>query len=254
MTHDPRDSWLGLRRPNPQARLRLFCFPYAGGSASIYRPWSNDLAPDVEVWPVQLPGRGSRLGEPAFTRLPPLLHALADVLRPHLKRPFAFFGHSMGALIGFELARLLRRDHGVEPVHLIVSGRSAPQLAVEDLPGPELPDDRFLQELRQRYGSPQPELEDPELLELMLPTLRADVAACRHYFYTPEPPLTCPVTAFGGLLDREVDRTRLEAWREQTSSRFAVRMLPGDHFFLLTDRPLFLRALSQELYQQLKDE
>src|SRR5262249_13687929 len=122
-----RERWLACARPRPQADIRLFCFPYAGGGASVFRGWADGLPASVEVCPVQLPGRGTRFREPAFTRLPPLIEALAESLRPHLDRPFAFFGHSLGALVAFELARYLHQHQGREPVRLFVSGCGGPQ-------------------------------------------------------------------------------------------------------------------------------
>ena len=135
-------SWFAFQAPRPDARLRLFCLPYAGGGASFYRPWIERLAPDVHVHPVQLPGREARLREHAFERIEPLIASLADVLGAHLDRPFALFGHSMGALIAFELARELRRRQAPVPVRLLVSGHPAPQLPRSEstrhaLPEPE---------------------------------------------------------------------------------------------------------------------
>jgi medium-chain acyl-[acyl-carrier-protein] hydrolase len=241
------DSWIACRKPSPQARLRLFCFPYAGGGVSIFRAWSDGLPADVEVCPVQLPGRGTRLMEPPFTRLSPLIQALAEALFPLLDIPFAFFGHSLGALVSFELARQFRRERAVEPVRLFISADRAPQIPNRDPAIHSLPEREFLVELCRLNGTPRKVLEDDELRQIMLPLLRADFAVYETYGYSTEPPLNCPISAFGGLQDHRVNRGDLEAWREQTSISFSLRMFPGDHFFLNTTQASLLGALSQEL-------
>jgi len=241
------DPWVACRKPNPQARLRLFCFPYAGTGASIFRTWSDGLPADVEVCPVQFPGRGTRLMETPFTQLEPLVQALAQALVPLMDKPFAFFGHSLGALVGFELARQLRRQSGVQPVRLFVSADRAPQFPHRERPMHALPDEEFLVELRRLNGIPGKVLEEVELMRTMLPVLRADLAVCETYVYSTEPPLNCPISTFGGLQDRRVNRGDLEGWREQTSVSFSLRMFPGDHFFWHTTQPLLLQVLSQEL-------
>jgi surfactin synthase thioesterase subunit len=242
------DSWIACRQPRPQAHLRLFCFPYAGGGASIFRTWSDGLPAEVEVCPIQLPGRGTRLMEPLFTQLSPLIRALAQALLPLLDKPFAFFGHSLGAVVSFELARQLRRQYGVQPVRLFVSASRAPQLPHRGLPVHTLPEGNFLAELRRLNGTPTEVLEHEELMQIALPVLRADFAVYETYMYPTEPPLNSPISAFGGLRDRTVSQSDLEAWREQTSVSFSRQMFPGDHFFLTTTQPLLLRVLSQELH------
>ena len=242
------DSWIACRRLNPQARLRLFCFPYAGTGASIFRTWSDGLPAEVEVCPVQFPGRGTRLMEAPFTALSPLVQALAEALVPLLDKPFAFFGHSLGALVAFELARQFRRQYGVQPVRLFVSADRAPQIPRRDRPIHALPERQFLVELRRLNGTPELVLEEAEIMQIMLPVLRADFAVYETYAYSSEPPLDCLISGFGGLQDHRVSRSDLEAWRDQSSNSFSLRMFPGDHFFLNTTQPLLLDVLSQELH------
>lgn len=242
------NSWLTCLRPKPQAKLRLFCFHYAGGGALSFRSWSNSLPPTVEVCAIELPGRGSRLMERPFTRLEPLIQELTPVLLPYLNKPFAFFGHSMGALVSFELARILRKEYGLSPVHLFVSGRRAPQVPDPDPPIHTLPEREFLDELRRYNGTPESVLENAELMQLFLPTLRADFAVLETYVYTPEPLLDCPITAFGGLEDWKASCDDLEAWREQTNAEFSLQMFPGDHFFIHSAQPLLLQLLSRRLH------
>jgi medium-chain acyl-[acyl-carrier-protein] hydrolase len=236
---------------NRQASLRLFCFPYAGGGANIFRTWQDNLPPTVEVCPVQLPGREKRLLEPPFTNLRLLVEAARRALLPYLDRPFAFFGHSMGATISFELARSLYQEQNLNPVHLFVSGRRAPQLPETHALTYDLPQKEFLEELRRLKGTPAEILEHPELMELMLPLLRADFELVQTYHYLAGPPQRCPITAFGGLHDEEVSRADLEAWREQTTTAFSLHMLPGDHFFLHTAQPPLLKTLALELREDL---
>lgn len=229
--------------------MRLFCFPYAGGSALTYRHWAAQLPPSVETCLVQLPGRGSRLHETPSKQMKPLVEATARGLSVYFGKPFAFFGHSMGAIISFELARLLRREDGLEPIRLFVSGRGAPQVADSDPLTYTLPDPEFLAELRRLEGTPQEVLEHPELMQAMLPLLRADFEAIQTYSYQAEPPLNCPISAFGGLQDPSFSREDLGAWREQTTGSFSLRLFPGNHFFINIDQHLVLAAIAQELSQ-----
>lgn len=250
MTITPASNpWITCPKPNPQASLRLFCFPYAGGGAQSFRVWPDRLPPTVEVCPIELPGRGSRWMETSFIKLLPLVQAIAPALLPHLDKPFAFFGHSMGSLISFELVRLLRRDHGLSPAHLFISGCRAPQVPDSNPPIHTLPEPAFLEKLRRFNGTPEAVLENAELMKFLLPTLRADFAIIETYVYTPGSSLDCPITVFGGLQDYQVSCDRLEAWREQTSTVFSLQMLPGGHFFLRSAQSLLLQFLDRELHQ-----
>ncbi len=243
------NPWLVWPRPNPDARLRLFCFPYAGGSSTIYRNWPVKLQTDLEVIPIELPGRGSRIKEEPFNRLTPLVEAAAQAIIPHLNRPYAFFGHSMGALVSFELARYLRRHHahGLAPSHLFVSGRGAPQCDSGRLLVDTLTDAELTREMQKLNGTPPEILSNPELMALVLPVLRADFAVWDHYVYEDEKPLACPISVYGGLQDRDMTRAHINAWGEQTSAAFRVSMFPGDHFFIHADERLLLQTLAREL-------
>jgi medium-chain acyl-[acyl-carrier-protein] hydrolase len=230
-----------------RAKLRLFCFPYAGGSSQIYRNWGKALPPSVAVCPAHLPGRERRLSEKPFTRAQALVEAIAEAILPSLDKPFAFFGHSMGALISFELTRYLRRHNRPQPTHIFISGSRAPQLRDNDSPTYNLPDAEFAEELRRLNGTPSEVLEHPELMELMTPLLRADFEVCQTYHYTQERAFDCPITAFGGLNDEGVNGEMLKGWEEQTTGRFRLWMLPGDHFFVNSAQERILKILSQEL-------
>lgn len=243
-----KNPWLVKKNLNPKALVRLYCLPYAGGNAMIYRMWPEALPPDIEVVMVQLPGRGDRLKEEPYFKLEPLVEKLAGAIELPSDKPYVFFGHSMGALICFELARYLRKSGERGPKHLFVSGRSAPQLTAEDKATYDLPEDEFVQELASLNGTPNEVLENPELMRLMIPILRADFSVCQTYVYNEELPLDCSITAFGGLQDSAISREKLEAWQIHTNKSFKLRMLPGDHFFINGSRYLLIKALSQELY------
>ena len=247
MNRSPLNGWTIYPGRNPNAGLRLFCFPYAGGGATIYSTWARGLPPEVEVVAVQPPGREGRIGETPYSDLRLLVAAMHDALRPHFDRPFAFFGHSNGALMAFELARALRHEGGPMPLHLFVSGRPAPQLELEDPPIHHLPHDEFIHELRRFAGTPEEILQNAEIMELIMPLLRADFALGETYVYSGEPPLELPISAYGGVRDDEVSREQVEAWREQTTGPFRLEMFPGDHFFVNGDRALVLAALAREL-------
>jgi medium-chain acyl-[acyl-carrier-protein] hydrolase len=244
---DRTTPWLVRYKASPLARLRLFCFPYAGGAAHVFRQWPQSLPDFIEVCAVQPPGRGSRLGEQPFTRLNELVVATTSALIPFMDIPFAFFGYSMGAMIGFELARQLRRLGADGPKHLFVAASRAPRLAGERVITYDLPDRQFVEELRRLGGTPAEVLENEELLRLMLPLLRADFAVAQTYSYADGPPLDCPLTAFGGLQDEGVERESVAPWGEYTTASFALYMLPGDHFFLHASQGALLEIVAREL-------
>jgi medium-chain acyl-[acyl-carrier-protein] hydrolase len=239
--------WILSSKPRPWATARLFCFPYAGGGASVFRTWSNDLPDTVEVCPVQLPGRENRLKETAFTSMLPLIESVANGLLPWLDRPFAFFGHSMGAFVAFELARALRGTHGLSPAHLFVSGCRAPHLPDPDPPIHALPDPEFVEELRRMQGTPEQVLQHPELLRLIVSLMRADMKLVETYAFTPGDPLDCAVTAVGGTDDPQAGRAAIDAWRPYTRGTFRSHILPGDHFFVRTERAQILRLIADDL-------
>lgn len=246
-TNTSNSRWVTFSRPVPDAKLRLFCFPYAGGSSVTYRAWPLGLPADVEVCAIQLPGHGNRLHEPLFDRLTPLLDDLAPKLIPYLNKPFVFFGHSMGALIAFELTRRLRRDYARMPQHLFISGHRPALTRDVKKRTFDLPEAEFIQELVRLNGTPTEVLENPELLEVMIPILRTDFAIAQTYEYVEEPPLECDLTALGGISDVSVTREHLEVWKTHTSANFKLRMFLGDHFYLHTARTSLLQTIALDL-------
>ncbi|NVJ12943.1 thioesterase II family protein [Myxococcus sp. AM010] len=238
MTANP---WIGAYEARSSARLRLFCFPFAGGSASAYRGWSAALPPDVEVCPVQLPGREERFAEPAFRTIRELVPVLAERLDRLLDLPFAFYGHSMGALVAFELAHELRARGRAGPLALFPAAHQAPTVPLLDALSART--DAEVVAYVKRMSN-RPELDEyPELLRLLLPTLRCDLSLCDTYVHERRSPLACPITVFGGRED-EISCAELEAWRAETTGAFDVELLPDGHFFLTTSRGLLLQRLS----------
>ncbi len=227
-------------------KLTLFCFPYAGGGTLLYRGW-RDALPETAIVAARLPGRESRLGEPPIDSMEGLVDALGPEFVPHLREPFAFFGHSMGAILAFELIRWLRDRQHPMPVGLHVSAARAPQYRLNHQPGPE-PDERlFLEDIRKMEGTPGEVLDNPELMRLILPALRADANLYRKYVYRPGEPLLLPIHAYGGLSDPNIQREHLERWCEQTEREFSVRLFEGGHFYIQHAQAEFLAALHSKL-------
>jgi surfactin synthase thioesterase subunit len=241
------NRWVASYGSGTGVRLRLFCFPYAGGGASVFRAWSRVLSPEIDVCAVQLPGRETRLGESPYDRMHPLISMLVPCLSQYFGPPFAFFGHSMGALVAFELARELSRRRLATPVHLFVSACGAPHLQSSYADLYRLPNSRFVRALRLLNGTPPAVLEHPELLQLVLPVLRADFAVCGTYEYREDSALGCAITAYGGIDDPDVSRSALDLWRNHTTGRFETLMFPGDHFFLRTSQTALLAAVRRSL-------
>jgi medium-chain acyl-[acyl-carrier-protein] hydrolase len=226
--------------------LRLFCFPHAGAAASTYRPWFQELK-HLDVLAVQPPGRESRLAERPFEACAPYVAALLPAMLPLLDRPFAFYGHSLGALIAFELTRALRAAGAPSPSHLFVSGRRAPHRPGQNKGMHAMSDADLLAELRFYGGTPPELLDNAELMGLMLPISRADFAIHETYTFVPSEPLDVPISALGGLGDEEVPREAIDAWRELTTGPFSLRMLPGGHFFVQEQRAAIHRAVLTDL-------
>ncbi|HKY05779.1 MAG TPA: alpha/beta fold hydrolase [Blastocatellia bacterium] len=249
MTKDApsRASGFVYPRPDPGAKLRLFCFPYAGAGAAIYYSWANGSLDNVEVCAVELPGRGTRMQEPALTSIQSQVDSVFGGIHKHLDKPFAFWGHSMGSIIAFELTRRLSLESNLAPAHLFVSGRQAPHIPDKFAPTYNLPEPDLLRDLKRLNGTPREVLESPELMQLVLPMLRADLEAIDTYSYKPGAKIGCPITVFGGVRDPEVDRAGLEGWSEHTTAAFSLRMLPGDHFFLHSAQQLLLKIVNQGL-------
>jgi medium-chain acyl-[acyl-carrier-protein] hydrolase len=224
--------------------LRLFCLPHAGGSAMLYRPWRGLFPAGVDLCPIELPGHGARLGETAFTRMAPLVDALSAALQPLLSVPFAFFGHSMGAAIAYELARNLHRPTG--PVHLFVSARPAPDPAFEPRALHRLPDADLLAALTRIGGTPAAVLARADLMAALLPGIRADLELIETYAPA-DGSLNCPISAFGGAEDRMTHRRSLDAWAGFTRREFRRCLFPGGHFYLAESAAAVVAEILRDL-------
>lgn len=226
------ERWLIGQRPSPYAEFRLFCFPYAGGTAAAYHRWPL-LAPSrIHLCGVEYPGHGIRLAEEALLTLPSLVRNLADLLEPLLDAPYAFFGHSMGGLVAFELTRTLRERGAPAPLHLFVSATAAPGTPRRRPSLHTATDQEVLAELRNLGGTPPELLADRELMAMVARTLRADYSVLGTYEYRAAAPLDVPITVFGGQSDRVVPPADLRGWRALTTVDARLRLFPGDHFFL----------------------
>jgi medium-chain acyl-[acyl-carrier-protein] hydrolase len=239
--------WVARTRPSGPARTRLFCFPFAGGGTTGYRAWAGCFPADIEICPVQLPGRECRLAEPPARNLGRLVADLASGILPMLDVPFAFFGHSLGAIVAFEVARELARRRSPLPTHLFLSAHGPATATPPSEPFHTLPEDEFLKKVQQLGGLPDAVVRHPELLQIVLPALRADFEMYEKHRPIPGPPLAIPITALGGEDDEGVPTGRLESWRAETTARFGNRMFPGGHFYLQNAGPALAALVVREL-------
>lgn len=250
-------SWLPYHKPEmqPTGKIRVFCFPYAGGTTRIYRHWSEYAAGSIEIIPVQLPGREMRMNEAPFCRMDALIDALVYFLGAELAQgPFALLGHSMGGKIAFELARALEARQGPAPVHLFVSGTGAPQLPERGPRVHHLNDAALVDELRRMGGTPEEILSNQWVMQVLLPFIRADYTLSETWQYTPGEPLHCPITAFGGKQDPDLSWSEIDAWRTVTTQQFRTRMFNGDHFFIHAYVPEIVRELEESLLKLQTEE
>lgn len=247
------ERWMLRPSPSREARLRLVCVPYAGGSAAVFHGWADLLPAVVEPWTLRLPGRDARMGEPPATDLTATAEEAAAVLSRMLgDEPFAFFGHSLGAFLSFEIVRALRERWGMHASLLAVSARDAPQLPTYAGTLHQLPDEAFLDVLDRKYRAIPPMIrEDARMRAVYLPALRGDVTMLETYRYRQGPPLSCPVAVYGGVDDTESGAAGLAAWGELTDGGCSVTLLPGGHFFLQEQREPLIARLSQELLRTL---
>jgi acyl transferase domain-containing protein/surfactin synthase thioesterase subunit len=261
------DSWLVFPRPNPAAKLRLFCFPYAGGNSSVFRPWIELLRDDIELIAVDPPGRAARVHERAFDDYDAFFAALLPAMAPFLDRPVAFYGHCLGGITLYEAARRLRRQPGFDLRHMFVSSARAPQRLrqfgkfEEDLmarmltmPGykPFLPayrqaDDVFAELIRRfNIGASEEFLANDELKRLLMPAIRAEFRMASRYRFEAEPAWTTPISCFVGAEDPYVSRQDALAWSEHTRNAFKLHLRDGDHFLVVDDREFIIDAINRD--------
>ena len=239
------NQWIVTPRPNRTAPVRLLCIPHAGGGVATFRGWSERLRAEVGI--VQLPGRGSRLHDPLVQSIPDAVSGIVAELSAMPVYPTVLFGHSLGGLIAFETARRLR-DCGWPLLALFVSGRRAPRLADPLPPISKLPVHEFMSEVQRRYDAiPAAVAADSELMNLLVPGLRADFSMIESYRYDGGPALRCPIIACGGVDDPHASRTELEAWRDETSNRFSVHTFSGGHFYLQREQEAITALIANQL-------
>lgn len=239
--------WISPQNRMEGSRIRLFCLPHAGSGTAAYNRWKRMLPPFVEICPILLPGRESRFAEAPLTSSAVLHHEMLDTMVEWVDKPYAIFGHSMGALLAFELAQRIRERGLPEPSQLFLSGRIAVHLPLPGRPIHKLPEEEFLAELARRYdGLPRELLADRDMLEIYLPILRADFTLLETYEFRRRKPMDCPITVFAGTEDRSVNLEALMLWREHTSSEFEAHRLPGGHFYLAGESRAGLLSLLRE--------
>lgn len=225
------DKWLVTIKPVSNPRMRLFCFPYSGGAAHVFSKWPQRLPHDIEVVAIQPPGRSNRFIEPLIKDWQVMVNQALQSIRPKLDVPFAIFGHSLGTAIGHEVCRQLEKE-GHKPLCFIPSGRNAPHVKVDRKQLHTLSEAEFTAEIKTFNGTPAEVLENPELMELMIPILKADFTISETYTYQPGPPLDAPIRAIGGTHDPHVPVEGIEEWKDYTKSDFKSELIDGDHFYL----------------------
>lgn len=244
-------KWISCPKSLPQPKLRLICFPPAGSGTIIYQKWATQLPPDVEMWSIRLPGRETRLRDPLFYSLPPLIESIANTLAPHLEQPYLLFGHSLGSLISFELSRHLNHLGKPLPQQLLLSGHRAPHRPPLNPPIHQANDELFLARIKAMGGTPDAFFEMTDLVELMLPTLRADFTIWENYQYQEDSPLDIPITVFGSDEDRDAAEADFFAWEQHTSSEFVAHMFHGNHFYFQDDPQPLIALMNNSLEQYL---
>jgi len=236
----PSNKWFVHPLSKKRAEIRLFLFPYAGGGPAVFGKWLGEFDTHIETFIAHYPGRGSRHNESPITQIDTLVDKLAQAIQPLLDKPLAFFGHSFGGLIAYELAKQ------IQPQILFISGCAAPHLPNSHPPIHHLPDPDFIKSLQELNGIPNEIMDNSELMELLLPMLRADFEAFEGY----QPnsyQLACPITAFGGLDDPRVNREQLEGWATHTTAGFRTQYFSGDHFFINTNTANIITSINSEL-------
>lgn len=234
-------------RESPHTRLRLFCFPFAGGGAAVYRSWQDKLPEEIEVRPVCLPGREHRFGEAAFDAIDDVVAALIDAVRPMTATPYAFFGYSMGGIIAHHLSCRLMADGAPLPEHLFIAALRSPDMTAPRRQLHSLPSDDFWAEVAAYGGTPAEILESSEYRTLFEPSLRADFKLAQTAFSGELPQLGCPITAFGGADDTNPAPADLDGWRQATTGRFEKHIYPGGHFFMGQNEAPMLDLIATKL-------
>ncbi len=239
------EPWIMTDSIHHQNKLSLICLHHAGGDAHIFKPWLDFLPSWIRVVTINLPGRGVLFAENPYTDLNQLIPDLASRIQPWMNDNYAIFGHSLGALLGFEIARRSNEYNYSQPKHLFLAGREGPRLPRDEM-NHLLPDEEFVQVLRDKEGTPQEILDNNELMQLLLPTIRADFQVAETYQYQPKKALHCPITVFAGLEEEPSDED-FAAWKDETSKTATLKRLPGGHFFVYTEYKSIIKNIIMSL-------
>lgn len=245
-------SWLISLTPSKAGNVSLFCFPYAGAGASVYRSWNKLLSDDIDAFAIQAPGRETRFLEPFVSSINDLANQAAQAILPETDKPIILFGHSLGAVCAYETARVLERL-GRSPELLIISGRQCPGTASKRAPIGHLSDEQFLEHVRTYKGTPSAVLENKELMELLLPLLRADFNLSEQYRPKLEPMLSCPILGLGSSQDEWLDRETLQAWGKLTRGGFDTHWFEGDHFYLNQQTEGLLNVIKEKISTRIRE-
>ena len=246
-------AWFHIWDSKIDPSLRLFCFPYAGGGASAFRDWVSFLPDDVELVALQLPGRENRINEPPYTELPLLINQLQISITSFLDVPSVFFGHSMGGTTAYELAYHLHQCGMTLPMRLVLSGSKTPHTPNRRPIMYSLPEQEFKQRLMEMNGTPPDLLHNQELMDLLGPTLRADMQLVETWNREVSYPLEIPITVLGGETDEEVWHSELIEWEQYTNNEFEIFMFEGDHFFLHSEFPSVIGCINQTLKRVMRN-
>lgn len=247
MSNIYQNAWFHIKKPAPNAMIRLFCFPYAGGSAQIYSDWYEYLPSTIEVIAIQYPGRGSRFVDPLIGSCEAMVAAILPHISPALTKPFVFFGHSNGGLVSFELARALQRQGVKQQLHHFISAKRAVHLPKVIEPMHNLPEKEFKRRLEELGGTPPEILAQQELMSLFIPILRSDFSLSETYQYQQTDKLACDTTLLYGLQDKDIPEKDVLAWQELVSKPIEAYPFVGDHFFINSVKTQVLALLKQKL-------
>lgn len=239
------NKWFKTFKPNPKARIRLFCFHHSGGSASFFFRWVEHLSPSIELTAIQFPGREDRFSEPFINSLEDIVFQLSEGFNAHKDKPFFVFGHSLGALVGFEFINAIRNHYSILPSYLVVSAARAPHLNYKRLPLSQLEDESLIEKLKIYNGIDKHILNAYDLLNLFLPIIKSDFRLLDNYQYKVVEPLLCNILALGGENDQTVNCEDIHAWSSYTMSKFHYLPFAGEHFFLKNHQPAILKIINK---------
>lgn len=248
------NNWITCPHPEPNAQVRLFCLPFAGGGASIYRPWGKLLGSEIEVCPIQLPGRENRFSETPIKQAQAMAQSLANQIQLYSNKPFFIYGHSMGALLAFELARALQENGMDMPQGIFLAAHRAAHLPRKREALYALPDDQFIDRLKRFGGFPQEVLDSKELLAFLMPTLKADFTLCDTYQFQSGTVLQCPLHLLAGNDDIEASPDVVEPWSQHTADVAKLHVLSAGHFFLRTHQDELIQILKKAILPATENE